>query len=130
MRRRASATVEATRRFGVPMFGTMAHSFIEAHDDEVQAFRNFAHARPQNLVLLIDTYDVPAAIDTVIELVPALAADGIRVAALLDKKPARIKDVELHHVGFEIPKEFVIGYGLDYDEQYRNLPYVGILSED
>ena len=50
------------------------------------------------------------------------------MASLLDKKPARKKDVALHYVGFEIPKEFVIGYGLDYDEKYRNLPFIGIMK--
>ena len=50
------------------------------------------------------------------------------MASLLDKKPARLNDVTLHYVGFEIPKEFVIGYGLDYDEKYRNLPFIGIMK--
>jgi hypoxanthine phosphoribosyltransferase len=53
---------------------------------------------------------------------------SIRVASLLDKKAARKKDVPLHYVGFEIPKEFVIGYGLDYDEKFRNLPFIGIMK--
>jgi nicotinate phosphoribosyltransferase len=52
-----TATVEAGRRFGIPLSGTMAHSFIEAHDDEEQAFRGFARANPRNVTLLIDTYD-------------------------------------------------------------------------
>ena len=62
------------------------------------------------------------------ELLQTRNPRSIRVAALLDKKPARIKEVPLHYVGFEIPKEFVIGYGLDYDEKYRNLPFIGIMK--
>jgi len=52
-----TATVEAARRFGVPVFGTMAHSFVQAHDDEAAAFAGFARAQPDNATLLIDTYD-------------------------------------------------------------------------
>lgn len=77
-----TATVVAGRRYGIPLYGTMAHSFVQAHDDERAAFEHFARARPEGVVLLIDTYDVAAAVDIVIELAPALAADGIRIAAL------------------------------------------------
>ena len=56
-----TATVLAGQLFGIPMFGTMAHSFIEAHDDEMSAFEEFARSRPEGLVLLIDTYDTEAA---------------------------------------------------------------------
>ena len=49
------------RCFGVPVFGTMAHSFIQAHDEEAVAFEHFAHSLPENVILLIDTYDTEAA---------------------------------------------------------------------
>jgi nicotinate phosphoribosyltransferase len=52
-----TATVEAGRRFGIPLYGTMAHSYIEAHDHEEQAFRHFIASRPGSVTLLIDTYD-------------------------------------------------------------------------
>jgi nicotinate phosphoribosyltransferase len=64
---------------GIPVFGTMAHSFVEAHDDEAAAFRHFAEACPQNVVLLIDTYDTEAAARKVVALAPILAARGIHV---------------------------------------------------
>lgn len=72
-----TATVEAGRRYNIPISGTMAHSFIQAHDDEVAAFRHFARARPDNLVLLLDTYDTEAAARKVVALVPELIAEGI-----------------------------------------------------
>ena len=50
------------------------------------------------------------------------------MCALLDKVAARVKDVQVDYRGFEIPKEFVVGYGLDYDEKYRNLPFIGVLK--
>lgn len=77
-----SATVLAERLYGVPAYGTVAHSFIQAHDDEAAAFENFARARPDNAVLLIDTYDTVAAARKVAELAPRLAADGIAIAGV------------------------------------------------
>jgi nicotinate phosphoribosyltransferase len=74
-----SATVLAAPRFGIPVFGTMAHSFVQAHDDEVAAFEAFAHAQPDNVVLLIDTYDTEAGAEKVVEVAPRLRAEGIRV---------------------------------------------------
>ena len=77
-----TATVEAERQFGIPTFGTMAHSFIEAHDDEATAFERFARARPENLTLLLDTYDSEAAARKVVALAPKLAAAGIAIRAV------------------------------------------------
>ncbi len=74
-----TATVQAGKEFGIPLFGTMAHSFIQAHDDEVLAFEHFAHAQPDNVVLLIDTYDTEAAARKVVALAPRLERDGIRI---------------------------------------------------
>ena len=54
--------------------------------------------------------------------------NSIRIAALLDKPDRRTKPVELHYCGFTIPDAFVVGYGLDYAEEYRNLPHIGILK--
>lgn len=74
-----TATVEAGRRFGVPTYGTMAHSYIQAHADEVAAFAAFARSQPENTTLLIDTYDTERAAHAVVRLAPALAAEGIAI---------------------------------------------------
>ncbi|OGA08213.1 MAG: nicotinate phosphoribosyltransferase [Betaproteobacteria bacterium RIFCSPLOWO2_02_FULL_65_20] len=74
-----SATVLAGMRFGVPVFGTMAHSFIQAHASELQAFENFARSHPANATLLIDTYDTVEAATKVVELAARLAREGIAV---------------------------------------------------
>ena len=74
-----SATVLAAPLFGVPIFGTMAHSFIQAHDEESIAFEHFAHSLPENVILLIDTYDTEAAAEKVVQLAPKLERDGIKI---------------------------------------------------
>jgi len=74
----STATVEAGRRFGIPITGTMAHSFIQAHDDESTAFRDFARIHPHGLILLIDTYDTLRAAREVV----TLCRDGLPVTAV------------------------------------------------
>jgi len=74
-----TATVLAEKLYGVPLYGTMAHSFIQAWDDEATAFESFARARPNNLVLLIDTYDTIAAAQKVVALAPRLRSAGITI---------------------------------------------------
>ncbi len=77
-----TATMLAEKMFGIPTYGTMAHSFVEAYDTETAAFESFAHSRPQNLTLLIDTYDTEAAARKVVALAPQLAAARIKVSAV------------------------------------------------
>ncbi len=74
-----TATVLAGEQFGIPLYGTMAHSFIETFDDEAAAFESFARARPDNVVLLLDTYDTEAAARKVVALAPRLKAAGIAI---------------------------------------------------
>lgn len=74
-----SATVLAEPFFGVPVSGTMAHSFIQAHMDESQAFEHFAQAQPENVVLLIDTYDTEKGAEKVVTLAPRLQEKGITI---------------------------------------------------
>jgi len=74
-----AANVLAGERYGVPIVGTMAHSFVQVHDDEMTAFENFARARPQGVILLIDTYDTEQGARKVVKLAPRLAADGIAI---------------------------------------------------
>ncbi len=96
-----TATMLAEKLFGIPTFGTMAHSFIQAYDDETAAFEDFAQSRPENLTFLIDTYDTEAAARKVVALAPRLKARGITIRAVrldsgdmiaLSKKVRRILD--------------------------------------
>jgi nicotinate phosphoribosyltransferase len=93
-----SATVLAAPLFGVPIFGTMAHSFVQAHDDESIAFDHFAHALPDNVILLIDTYDTEIAAEKVVRLAPKLARDGIKI------KGVRLDSGDLADHAFKVRK--------------------------
>jgi nicotinate phosphoribosyltransferase len=104
-----TATAPAAPLFGIPVFGTMAHSFIEAHDTEESAFERFAAVQPGNVTLLIDTYDTEAGARKVARLAPRLRERGITVRAVrLDsgdlaehaRRVRRILDAAgLHQVG-------------------------------
>ena len=77
-----TATMLAEKWFGIPTFGTMAHSFIQTYDDETAAFEDFARSRPENLTFLIDTYDTEAGARKVVALAPRLKARGIAIRSV------------------------------------------------
>jgi nicotinate phosphoribosyltransferase len=77
-----TSTVLAGMVYDIPIYGTMAHSFVQAHTDETTAFEHFALAQPENAVLLIDTYDTEAAAHKVVALAPSLKQQGIAVMAV------------------------------------------------
>jgi len=77
-----AANVLAGERYGIPVVGTMAHSFVQVHSDERQAFEDFARARPDGVILLIDTYDTAAGARKVVELYPKLKKDGIAIGGV------------------------------------------------
>ncbi len=78
----ATATVAAGRRFGIPLSGTMAHSFIEAHDSEQAAFRDFVRSRGEPTTLLVDTYDTARALQRVISLAAELRGRAVTAGAI------------------------------------------------
>jgi nicotinate phosphoribosyltransferase len=77
-----TATLAAGIRFDIPVYGTMAHSYVQAHENEIQAFEDFARSQPANTTLLIDTYDTERAARKVVDLARRLARDGITVKAV------------------------------------------------
>ena len=87
-----------------------------------------ANITDRDVIIVEDIVDSGLTLSHLIELLGTRSPRSIRVCALLDKSSRRTKEAQLDYRGFEIPDEFVIGYGLDYDEKYRNLPFIGVLK--
>ena len=84
----------------------------------------------KHVLVVEDIVDTGTTLHYLLENLHARGAKSVRLAALLNKPERRTMDVEVDYVGFVIPDYFVIGYGLDYAEKYRHLPYIGILKEE
>jgi len=84
----------------------------------------------QPVLVVEDIVDSGRTLDYILRNLKTRNPASIRVCTLLSKPSRRTIDVPLDYVGFEIPDEFVLGYGLDYDERYRNLPYIGVLKPE
>ena len=85
--------------------------------------------RGADVLLVEDIVDTGYTLRTILDLLRFRGARSVKLCALLDKKPARQVDVPIDYCGFAIEDLFVVGYGLDYAEKYRNLPYIGVLEE-
>lgn len=86
--------------------------------------------RHRDVLIVDDILDTGRTLRRVLQMLRRLRPRSLRVCVLLDKKARRVEPVEADYVGFEIPDEFVVGYGLDFAERYRNLPFVGVLKPD
>ncbi len=84
----------------------------------------------RHVILIDDILDTGRTIKSVKELFESRNALSVRVCVLLNKPEGRVVDIEADYVGGLVENEFVVGYGLDYDEQYRNLPYIGVLKRE
>ena len=82
----------------------------------------------KDVIVVEDILDSGNTLSYLLKLLEARHPASIRLCTLLDKPERRTKPVAVQYSGFTIPDEFVVGYGLDYDEKYRNLPYIGILK--
>lgn len=87
-----------------------------------------ANIEGRTVIVVEDILDTGLTLQYLLRVFEQRKPKRLRVAVLLDKQERRIAAVRADYVGFTIPNEFVVGYGLDYDERYRNLPHVGILS--
>lgn len=82
----------------------------------------------KDVIIVEDILDSGNTLHYLIQVLKARHPASIRLATLLDKPSRRTKPITADYIGFEVPDEFVVGYGLDYQELYRNLPYIGILK--
>ena len=84
----------------------------------------------RDVLIVEDIVDTGQTMDYLLRLFRAREPASVRVCTLLNKPSRRELEVPLDYIGFDIPNEFVLGYGLDFDEKYRNLPYVGVLKQE
>ena len=82
----------------------------------------------KNVIVVEDIVDSGRTLSYLLEMLKDRGPESLRLCTLLDKPERRVVDVNVDYTGFQIPDEFVVGYGLDYDQRYRNLPYIGVIS--
>lgn len=84
----------------------------------------------KNILIVEDILDTGKTLYNVKEMLLKRNANSVKIVTLLDKEEGRVIDMKADYVGFKIPNAFVVGYGLDFNEKYRQLPYVGVLKEE
>ncbi|MHA8110673.1 hypoxanthine phosphoribosyltransferase [Lactobacillaceae bacterium Melli_B4] len=84
----------------------------------------------RDVIIIEDIIETGRTLKYLQDLLKDRGANSIKVCALVDKPEARVVESPVDYVGIDLPKEFLVGYGLDYQEQYRNLPYIGVLKPE
>lgn len=84
----------------------------------------------KDILIVEDIVDSGVTLDYLINYLKARKANSVEIVSLLTKPARRRVDIDVKYIGFEAPDEFLVGYGLDYSEKYRNLPFVGILKRE
>ena len=84
----------------------------------------------KDVLIVEDIVDSGVTLSYLLKYLEARKASSIAIASLLNKPARRKADIEVKYVGFEVPDEFIVGYGIDYAEKYRNLPYIGTLKPE
>lgn len=84
----------------------------------------------KDVLVVEDIVDSGRTLSYLLEMLRDRGPKSLRLCTLLDKPERRVVDVNVDYTGFQIPDEFVVGYGLDYDQRYRNLPYIGVIEFD
>ena len=119
------------RDVSVDFLGANSYGSSTTSSGEVKISKDLDHEIGGRDVLLVeDIVDTGITVNYLCQVLQQRQPRSLRVVTLLDKPSRRIKPVELAYVGFEIPDRFVVGYGLDHAQRYRNLPRVCVLGED
>lgn len=126
-------TCELAKRITVPV--TMDFMSVSSYGDEtsssgvVRIVKDLDESLEGKDVLIVeDIIDSGRTLSHLLEILKQRNPNSLRLCTLLDKPERRVKDVKVDYVCFNIPDEFVVGYGLDYAQKYRNLPYIGVVE--
>lgn len=96
---------------------------------EIHAGKGF-EPKDKEIIIIEDIIDSGRTLDKIRKYLISEGAKSVEICAFLDKPSRRVVEVETKYVGFEVPDEFVIGYGLDFDYKFRQFPFVGVLKEE
>ena len=126
-------TCELAKRITVPV--TMDFMSISSYGDGTKSSGVVKLAKDldetiegKNVIVVEDIIDSGRTLSYLLPVLRERKPKSLKLLAFLDKPDRRVKEVPVDYTGFEIPDEFVVGYGLDYAQKYRNLPYVGIVA--
>lgn len=86
--------------------------------------------KDKHVIVVEDIVDSGRTLSYLLEMLKDRGPASLRLCTLLDKPDRRVVDINVDYTGFQIPDEFVVGYGLDYDQRYRNLPFIGVVEFD
>lgn len=87
-------------------------------------------SKNRSVLVVEDIVDTGRTLKEVKKMFMNKGAEDVKIVSLLDKPSRRVVDIEADYVGFTVPNEFVVGYGLDFNQKYRNLPYIGVLKPE
>ena len=123
---------ELMRQISLPMsMEYMSISHFNGESEGVKITKDLDSAIEHQHVLMVeDIVDTGMTLNYLLNYLGIRKPASLKVCTLLDKRVRRLVDVPLEYVGFEIPDEFVVGYGLDYMEKYWNLPFIGVLEPE
>ena len=128
-------TCELAKRISVPV--TMDFMSVSSYGDGTSSSGVVKIAKDldetiegKDVIVIEDIIDSGRTLSYLLEILQKRNPSSMKLCTLLDKPDRRVREVKVDYVGFAIPDEFVVGYGLDYDQKYRNLPYIGIVKFD
>ncbi len=128
-------TCELAKRINLPV--TIDFMQVSSYGDGTESSGRVKIAKDldetveeKNIIVIEDIIDSGRTLSYLMNLLKARNPKSIKLCTLLDKPDRRVVDIEVDYTGFVIPDEFVVGYGLDYAQKYRNLPYIGIVELD
>ena len=110
---------------------------VSSYGDKVESSREVkivkdleGGVKGKNVLVVEDIIDSGLTLKKVLKMMGGRGAKKVSLCTLLDKKERREVEIDVQYVGFEVPNEFVLGYGMDFDENYRNLPYIGLGTKE
>lgn len=109
----------------------VASSYHGTSSGDVQIKKDLAcSVSEKDIIIVEDIIDTGKTLKKIMEILQVRGAKSVIIVTLLDKPEGRIVDIVPKYIGFKIPNEFVVGFGLDYNEHYRNLPFIGVLKKE